>query len=140
MPAADVDAGQARGHQRERDPELVALAEEVAGIVELERERDAGRDRAEREVALVPVEADAEPLAALPEAAAHDAGIGHRGGIRARLRTGEPEAGNLLALGEARQPVVLLRLGAEVQQQLAGAERVRHRCGDPGWERTRREL
>src|SRR5260370_3378689 len=108
MPAADVDAGQARGHQRERDADLVALAEEVVGIVELEREPDHGRDRAERDVALVPVEADAEHLAALPEAPAHDAGIGHRGGIPARLRTGEPEAGTLLALAQPRHPVVLL--------------------------------
>src|SRR5258708_30461939 len=114
MPAADVDAGQARGHQRERDADLVALAEEVVGIVELEREPDHGRDRAERDVALVPVEADAEHLAALPEAAAHDAGIGHRGGIRARLRTGAPAAGNLPALRHARRALVPLRLCAAV--------------------------
>src|SRR5262245_41949932 len=118
MPAADVDARQARRHQRQGDADLLALAEEAVGIVELEREPDHGRDRAERDVALVPVEADAEDLAALPDAAADDAGIGHGGGIRARLRAGEPEAGNLLALGEARQPVVLLRLGAEVEQEL----------------------
>src|SRR5262249_61574144 len=100
MPPPDLDPRQARRHQRQGDADLLARAEEAIGIVELEREPDDGRDRAERDVALVPVEADAEHLAALPEATAHDAGIGHRGGIRARLRAGEPEAGNLLALGE----------------------------------------
>src|SRR5215813_7037499 len=105
----DVDARQARRHQRQGDADLLALAEEMVGIVELEREPDHGRDRTERDVALVPVEADAENLAALPEAAAHDAGIGHRGGVRARLRAGEPEAGNLLPFGQAWQPVLLLR-------------------------------
>ena len=60
VPAADLDARQVGRHQRDRDADLVALADEMIGIVELEGEPDHGRDRAERDVALVPVEPDAE--------------------------------------------------------------------------------
>src|SRR5262249_43429629 len=98
--AADLDAGQVRRHQRHGDADVLAFAEQVIGIVELEGEPDHGGDGPERDVALVPVEPDAERLAALPGAAAHHAGIDHRGGVRARFRAGEREAGNLLGRGE----------------------------------------
>ena len=140
VPAADLDTRQIRRHQRDRDADLVALADEMVGIVELEGEPDHGRDRAERDVALVPVEPDADDLAALPRTSADHAGIGHRGGIGAGLRAGEPEAGNLLGFGEPRQPVILLRLRAELMQQLARPERIRHHGGDRAGDRARREL
>jgi hypothetical protein len=114
MPAADLDAGQIGRHQRHGDADILAVTDEVLGIVELEGKPDDGRDRRERDVALVPIEPDAEHLAALPDAAADDAGVDHRGGVGARFRAGQPEAGNLVSGGEARQPVILLRLGAEL--------------------------
>ena len=45
MAAADLDAGQIGRHQRERDADVVALADQVVGIVQLEREPEHGRDR-----------------------------------------------------------------------------------------------
>ena len=57
---------------------------------------------------------------ALEGAAADHAGIDHRGGVRTGFRAGEAEAGNFLAARQPRQPIILLRLGAELQQQLAG--------------------
>ena len=129
MPAADLHARQVGRHQRHRDADLVTVPDQVLGIVKLERQTEHGGDRPERNVALVPVELDAEDLAALPAAAANDTAVEHGGGIRARFRTGEPEAGDLLGCRKPRQPVVLLRLGPEQMQQLAGTERVRHHCG-----------
>ena len=120
MPPPDADAGQIGRHQSQRDADVVAAADQVIGIAQLEGEPEHGRDRPERDVALVPIEADAERLAALEGAAADDAGIDHRGGVRARFRAGQAEAGNLLAAREPRQPVILLRLGAELHQQFAG--------------------
>ena len=140
MPAADLDAGQIGRHQRDRDADVLALADQVIGIVELEREPDQGRDRRQRDVALVPVEPDADDLAALPGAAADHAGVGHRCRVRARLRAGEPEAGDLARIGEPRQPVILLRLGAELEQELTGPERIRHHGGDGARGRARRQL
>ena len=114
MAAADADAGQVGRHQRERDADVVALADQVIGIAQLEGEAQHGRDRAERDVALVPVQPDAERLLALEGAAADHAVVDHRGGVRSGLRAGQAEAGDFLAAGKPRQPVVLLRLGAEL--------------------------
>ncbi len=136
----DLDAGEIGRHQRYRDADVVLIADQVIGIVQLEGKTEHGRDRPERDVTLVPVELDAENLAAFPGATAHHAGIDHRCGIRARLRTGEAEAGNLFRRRKPRQPVVLLRLGAELMQQLARSERVRHHGGDGRADRARREL
>ena len=73
-------------------------------------------------------------------AAADHAGIDHRGGVGSGFRAGQAEAGNLLAAREPRQPVILLRLGAELQQQFARAERVRHHGGDRRADRARRQF
>ena len=64
MTPPDADAGQMRRHQRERDADIVALADQMIGIVQLEGKPEHGRDRAERDVALVPVEPDAEHVLA----------------------------------------------------------------------------
>ena len=52
--------------------------------------------------------------------------VGNRRRVRARVRVGEREAGDLEALREPRQVVALLLLGAVVEQQLRRPERVRH--------------
>src|SRR5262249_53059085 len=77
---------------------------------------------------------------ARPRPAEGAPGTGHEAGARARPGAGEPEAGNLLPFGQAWQPVLLLRLGAEVEQELARSERVRHHGGDRRGERTGGEL
>ena len=115
-------------------------ADQVIGIVELEGEPQHGRDRPERDVALVPIEPDADDLAALVGAAAHDAGIHHRGRVRSGFRAGQAEARDFAGVGETRQPVILLRLGAELMQQLARAERVRNHGGHGDRDRAGREL
>ncbi len=140
MALADFDAGKMRRDQRHGDAEVFLRAHQMIGIVGLEGEAEQRRDRAERDVALVPVEAQPQHFAAFELALADDAGVDHRGGIGAGFRAGQPEAGNVAAIGQPRQPLLLLFLGAEPHQQFAGPERVRHHHGDGGGQRARREF
>ena len=140
MPAPDLDARQVRRHQRQSDTDLIAFADEVVGIVELEGEPLHGGDRSQRDIALVPIQLDPEHLTALPNAAAHHAGIDHRGGVRTGFRAGQPETRNFFPLGQPRQPIVLLLLRAEAKQQLARAERIRHHRGYRSRDRAGGEL
>src|SRR5205807_6972780 len=78
--------------------------------------------------------------AALEIALADDAGVDHRGGIRAGFRAGETKAGDIAAVGEPRQPPLLLFPRAEAHQKLAGPERVRHHYRDRGGDRAGRDL
>ena len=129
MPATDLDTGQVGRHQRERDADLVLIADQMIRVGQFEREAEHGRDRTERDVALVPVEPDAQHLFPVECAAADHAGVGHGCGVRTGLRTGQTEAGDFLATRQPWKPIVALRLRAELQQQLAGAERIgHHRC------------
>ena len=112
----------------------------MVGVVGLEGKAEQGRDRAERDVALVPVEPQPEHLASLEFAFADDAAVDHRGGVGAGFRTGQAKAGNLAAVGQPRQPGLLLLPGAEAHQQFAGAERIRHHHGHRGGQRARRNL
>jgi hypothetical protein len=95
------------------------------GIEELEREPEDRRDRAQRDVTLLPREADPEDLFPLVHALADDAEIGDRARVRTRFRVGEREARDLEALGEAREVVVLLLLGAVMDQELGRPQRIR---------------
>ena len=90
----------------------------MLGIVKTEGEAEQRRDRSERDVALVPGDAHAENFLALVGPTANDTEIGNRGRIRTGFRAGEREAGDFEALGEARQVIVLLRVGAVMEQQL----------------------
>ncbi len=98
----------------------------MLGIVELEREPEHGRDRRQRDVALVPVEPNPDDLAAFPGALADDAVVDERGRVGADARRRQREARHLFAAREPRQPVLLLLVGAVVQQELGRPERVRH--------------
>ena len=90
-------------------PRSSFVAEQVIGIVEPESEAEQRRDRPERDVALLPGEADAEHvLAPLPLAARDDAEIGNAARVRARFGARQREARHLEAFREARQVVVLL--------------------------------
>ena len=63
---ADGDAGRVARDQRAGDAEIGLVAQQLVGIEHAEREADDGRDRRERDVALVEVELQADDLAALP--------------------------------------------------------------------------
>ncbi len=138
MAPPDADARQIGRHQSDRDAALDRSTQEAIGIAELEGQAQHGRDRTQRDVALVPVQPDAQHLGVAKAAAADDAAIGHGGGIGAGFGAGQAEGRDVPAVGQARQPMALLRLGAELQQQLARPQRVRHHDRDRGRDRAGR--
>jgi hypothetical protein len=140
MAPADVHAGGVGGHQGAGNAQIAFPAQQLVGIVKAESQTEQRGDRPERDVALVPGDAHAEHFLALPHAFAHHAGIRNRGGIRPGFRAGEREARHLQALRQARQVMLLLLVGAVVQQQLARPERVRHHHRDRRGARARGEL
>ena len=97
-----------------------------SGSHEPEGEADQRRLRTQRDVALLPREADADHLLALVLPARDVSDVAHGGGVRTRCRTGERKARNLQAFGEAWQVMFLLFGRAVFLDQLARAQRVRH--------------
>jgi len=85
-----------RRDQRHGDAELFRRADQMVGVIGLEGQPEQRRDRAERDIALVPVETQAStsrpsksPLQITPLSIIDAVGAG--------LRTGQSEAGNLAA-------------------------------------------
>ena len=137
---ADFDAGQMGRDQCDGDAELLRWADQMVRVIGLEGEPEQRRDRAQRDVALVPVEAQPKHFASLEMALADDAAVDHRRGVGAGFGAGQSKAGDLASVGKPRQPLLLLLRGAKAHQQFAGAQRVRHHHGDGGRHRARRKL
>ena len=137
MAAADLDAGMIGRQQRHRDADVLAAAEQVLGVEQAEGEADQRRARRQRDVALLPGGADAHHLLAVVPALGDVADVAHGRGVRARGRTGQREAGDIEALGEAREVVLLLLGRAVLLDQLARPQRVRHHDDDAGVRRAR---
>src|SRR5690606_23562379 len=106
MSATELEPPGVLRQQRERDAEVVDVAEQVVGIMHAECESEQRRDRRERDVALVERESYTHYVGTVPFALADDAVVGDRGGVRARVRAGQRETRDLAAVGEARQVVV----------------------------------
>ena len=75
MTPADLDALGIGRNQRGGNAVLVLVADQVVGVVQLERQSEHRRDGCERDVALAPVEPDAGNGLALPFAFANDTGV-----------------------------------------------------------------
>src|SRR5450755_71224 len=122
MSPANLDAGSLARNQRASDANVLFFAEQVLGVEHAKREAHHGRDRRQGNVALGEVELQTDDLATLEDTAADHAGVRDRRGIRAGARPGQREAGNLQTLRQTRQVVVLLLVGAIVNQQLSWPE------------------
>ena len=118
------------GDEGARDAEVFRAAQELVRIVDAEREAEQRRHRPQRDVALLPRHRKAEHALAFVLAPADEGVVGNRRRIGAGVRIGEREARNLETLGEARQVVLLLLVGAVMQEELARPERVRHHDRD----------
>ncbi len=129
MATADLNAGRVGGDQCQADAELFFIAQQVVRVVGLEGHAEQRRHWAEGDVALLPVQAQAEHFLALPLAAADHAAVVHGARIAPGVGAGEGEAGDVGAVGQAWQVVVALLLGAVVHQQLGRAEGVGHHHG-----------
>ena len=140
MPPSDLHARRVGGNEGERDADVVLWADQMVGIVEPERESQNRRDRRERDVALVPRDADAKCALALMLAVTDDALVGNGGGVRAGFRCRQGKAGDLDAFGEARQVIIPLLIGAVAHQQLCRAKRIRNHHGDCGCRAAARDL
>ena len=140
MAAADVDSGVVRRNERDSDADVLAATQNVIGIEQAEGQAHQRRHGAQRDVALVPGDADAHDILALVPAARDVADVAHGGGIRAGGRPREREARHLQPLGEARQVVVLLLGRAVLLDQLAWPQRVRHHDDGDGVGRARGDL
>ncbi|CFU09251.1 Uncharacterised protein [Bordetella pertussis] len=138
MAPADFHAGRLGGHQRHRNADIGRTAQQALEVGQLERQAQHRGHRPQRDVALVPVQAYAQHLASIHHLAAHHAGVGHGGRVRAGLGAGQAEARHLGAVGQARQPEFALLGRAELQQQLARSERIRHHHGHPRRDRISR--
>jgi hypothetical protein len=138
----DVHARQLARQQRAGDAVvlLVLVTQQAVRVVQLECQADHGRDRRQGDVALGEVEAEADDFLALVHALAHDAGVGDGAGVRTRHRRGQCEARHIATVGQARQVMVLLLLGAVAVQEFGGPERVRHRDDGRGHRGPRRDL
>ena len=140
MAPADIDAGMVGRNERDGDADVLAASQDVLRVEQAEGEADQRRHRAERDVALVPGDADAHHVLALVPPPRDVADIAHGGGIGAGGGAREREAGHLEPLCEARQVVVLLLGRAVFLDQLARAQRVRHHDDRDGIGRARGDL
>src|ERR1700694_2445327 len=65
MTMADFDAGQMGRDQRHGDAEFILLPDQMIRVIGLEGEPEQRRDRAERDITLVPVETQPKQFASL---------------------------------------------------------------------------
>ena len=140
MTTADLDPGQMGRNQRHGDAQFFFRANEMFGVVNLEREAEQCRHRPKRNVTLVPVEPQAQHLSALEIAFADHALVDHGRCVGACLRAGQTKTGNLAAVGQPWEPMLLLIRGAEPHQEFARPERIWHHHRHGGGERARRNL
>ena len=130
MPPPDVHAGVVGRNERQRDADILAAPELVLGVEEMERQADDRGLGSKRNIALIEVQPDTEDFLALVSAHGDSAHIAHGGGVRTGNRACQSETGDLLALGKRLQIALLLLFGAELFDQFARAERVRHHDND----------
>ena len=117
------DAGQAGRNERASDAGVDAAPKQIFRIVQFKCEAQQRGNCTERDIALLPIEAQIQGAicAAKHHAAGADfAGIGTGAGL------GKRKARNVCATGEARQIARALRLRAVVHQQLRRANGVWH--------------
>ena len=95
-------------------------------IMELERQTEDRRNRAEGDVTLLPCKPNAQDFPAFVHALADHSEVRDRAGVGAGIGTGEREARHLETLCQPRQIVVLLLFSAVMEQEFGGSERIRH--------------
>ena len=121
MATANFDARGAGRDQRTGDAQIFFAAQQTVGIGEFKSQAQYGRDRGEGDITLIPGQAHAQYLLALPFAHADDAAVRDGAGVRARFRTGQRKARNFLTTRQARQIVVFLLFSTVMLQQFARA-------------------
>ncbi len=98
-------------------------------IIELEGQPQHSGHRPQGDVTLFPVEPDADNLLTLKLSPAHHPAVRHGTGVTASLRSGKGETGHLFAPRQPRQIILLLLIGAVIQQQLRRPQGIGHHHG-----------
>jgi len=112
-------AGCGDGNQGAADAQFLVIANQMVRVEGVEGKAQDGSHRSQGDIALVPSQTQAQYFFTFPLAVADDALIGHGGGIGTGGGTGEGKAGDIGAVGQSRQIVIPLLLGAEMAEQLA---------------------
>ena len=129
VPATDVHAGVFGRNQRQGNADVLLRSQQAVGIVQPEGKAEQRGHRPERDVSLLPGQADADDFATFVQSLAHHAEIRDRTRVRTGFRSGQRKARHFQALRQARQIQVLLIVGAVVQQQFRRSQGIRHRNG-----------
>ncbi|MNO93603.1 hypothetical protein D3C76_852060 [compost metagenome] len=129
MAFADFHARCIGRDQCQADTQLHAVTQQVVRVVGLECEPQQGGDGPQGDVALLPVQAQADHGFTLPLPSADYAGIWHGARVGPGHWASEGKAGDFFAPGQARQIVISLFFGAVVQQQFGRPQRVGHHHG-----------
>ena len=140
MAASDGHAAGGAWNQRQGDATVFLVGQQAFRVVQAECQADDRRHRCQGDVAFLEIQAHAQNAGTFPIALADNAEIGNGGRIRAGGRTGQAKAGDFTAVGQARQVMVFLFLGAVMQQQFARAQGVRHADGGAQGGRHRGQL
>ncbi|MNE25829.1 hypothetical protein D3C80_1191710 [compost metagenome] len=116
--------------QRTGDAGGFVIAQQAAWVMQLEGQPQHGGNRCQSDIALVPGQAHAQHLFALPFAHAHGAYVRDGPGVGTCFWAGQCEARNFITARQAWQVVIFLFFSAVMLQQLAWAEGVWHADGD----------
>ena len=120
---AHLEALVAALEQRHSEALRARAAEQTVGVLQVEPDANHDSDGRERDVALVERRPNPNFVAApLDDSVRAD----ERRRIGARVRAGQPEARDQRAVGEARQEVAALLVGAVAHEQLTRPQRVWH--------------
>ena len=119
MATADLYAWRVRWNERGRNSVILRITDEVIRVVQLEREPEDSRYWCQRDVTLVPVEAYSGNGLAFPATFADDTVVDKRCSIRPSLRRSQRKARNFCTRGEAGEVVLLLFVGAIVQEKFS---------------------
>ena len=107
--------------QRAGNAQIFFTAQQFFRVRELKGQTQHGGDWRQGDITLVPGQAHAQHLLALPLAHADHAGIRNRARIGACFRAGQREARDFLTACQTRQVVIFLLFGTVMLQQFARA-------------------
>ena len=116
MPAADFHALGIAGNQRTGNPIVLGVTEQPVGVEHAEGETNHSRNRRQGNPALLEVETQAQHFLALELALADHTSVRQRGGVGTGAGASQAEAGNFATIRQPGQIVVLLFVGAVLDQ------------------------
>ncbi len=122
--AANLHALCVTRDQGQRNATVFFVAQQLFRVEQAECQAHHSGNRRQGDPAFLEIEAHPDHFLAIDDLLADHAGIRQRGGVGACAGAGQAKTGDFTAIGQARQIVILLCLGAVLEQQLTGAQGV----------------